>query len=130
MAKLVKVKTSGSFDNTLAFLRRMKSREYLRVLGPKYGPMGVAALAGATPVDSGVTSQSWYYEIVDKPGYYSIHWLNSHIEEPGTIPVAVLIQYGHATGNGAYIQGEDYINPAMKPIFDQMAADMWKEVTK
>lgn len=130
MGKLIKVQTYGSFDNTLAFLRRMQSRDYLRALGPKYGPMGVAALAGATPVDSGVTAQSWYYEVVDRPGYYAIHWLNSHVEDPGNIPVAVLIQYGHATGNGAYVQGQDYINPAMAPIFDQMAADMWKEVTK
>jgi len=126
----VKVTTSGSFKNVEAFLGRVKSRSYLRMLGPKYGPMGVAALSGATPADSGITSSSWYFEIVDKPGYYSIHWLNSHLEDPGKIPVAVLIQYGHATGNGAYIQGRDYINPAMKPIFDQMAADMWKEVTK
>ena len=126
----ISVKTSGSFDNTLAFLHRMKSREYLRALGPKYGPMGVAALAQATPVESGLTASSWYYEVVDRPGYYSIHWLNSHIEEPGTIPIAVLLQYGHATRSGAYVQGRDYINPAMAPIFDQIAADMWKEVTK
>lgn len=126
----IKVTTSGSFKNVQAFLQRMKARDYLRVLGTKYGPMGVEALAKATPVDSGVTANSWYYEIVDQPGYYAIHWLNSHVEEPGTIPVAVLIQYGHATGNGAYVQGLDYINPAMQPIFDQIAADMWKEVTK
>jgi hypothetical protein len=128
--KAVKVLTSGSFKNSLAFLQRMKSREYLRALGPKYGPAGVAALAQATPVEYGTTADSWYFEIVDKPGYYSIHWLNSNVVNPGNIPVAVLIQYGHATGNGAYVEGYDYINPALKPIFDQIAADMWKEVTK
>jgi hypothetical protein len=128
--KTVKVLTSGSFQKSLDFLQRMKSRDYLRALGPKYGPMGVAALANATPKEYGTTASSWYFEIADRPGYYSIHWLNSNIVEPGNIPVAVLIQYGHATGNGAYIQGFDYINPALKPIFDQIAADMWKEVTK
>lgn len=126
----IKVTTSGSFSNSLALLQRVKTRDYLRLLGPKFGPLGVAALAGATPVESGATAESWYYEVVDRPGYYSIHWLNSNVKEPGTIPVAVLLQYGHATGSGAYVQGRDYINPAMKPIFDQIAADMWKEVTK
>jgi hypothetical protein len=126
---VIRVTTSGSFDKSLAFLQRMQNREQFRVLA-KYGPMGVAALKGATPMDSGKTANAWYYEIVDRPGYFSIHWLNSHIEEPGTISIAAIIQYGHATGNGAYIQGIDYINPTMRPIFDQIAADMWKEVTK
>lgn len=126
----IKVKTSGSFNHSLDFLQRVKNRTYLRALGPKFGPMGVAALAAATPVESGETAEAWYFEIVDRPGYYAIHWLNSHLVDPGKIPVAVLIQYGHATGNGAYIEGRDYINPAMKPIFDQIASDMWKEVTK
>jgi len=126
----IKVHTSGSFSNSLAFLQRVKTREYLRVLGPKFGPMGVAALAAATPVESGKTSESWYYEVVDRPGYYAIHWLNSNVREPGTIPVAVMLQYGHGTRNGGFVQGQDYINPAMKLIFDQIAADMWKEVTK
>jgi len=107
----------------------MQRREQFKAL-EKYGAIGVAALKQATPVESSETANSWYYEIVDRPGYYSIHWLNSHIEDPGRIPVAVLIQYGHATGNGGYVQGRDYINPALQPIFDQIVADMWKEVTK
>jgi hypothetical protein len=126
---VIKVTTSGSFDKSLAFLQRVRSREQFKVLA-KYGPMGVAALQAATPVDSGKTAASWYYEIVDRPGYFAIHWLNSNIEEPGTIPVAAIIQYGHATGRGAYIQGIDYINPALQPIFDQIIAEMWREVTK
>ena len=92
--------------------------------------MGVAALKAATPEESGVTAASWYYEIVDRPGYYAIHWLNSHVRDPGRIPVAVLIQYGHGTRQGGYVEGRDYINPAMRPIFDQMAAAMWREVTR
>lgn len=126
---MIKVTSSGSFSQSLAFLQRMKQRTQFLALA-KYGPIGVAALKGATPVDSAETADSWYYEIVDKPGYYSIHWLNSHLVGAGQIPVAVLIQYGHATRNGGYVQGLDYINPAMQPIFDQIAADMWKEVTK
>jgi hypothetical protein len=126
---MIKVTTRGSFKNAEAFLKRMQARTYLRDLS-RYGPIGVAALQAATPVDSDITATSWYYEIVDKPGYFSIHWLNSNLQDPGRIPVAVLIQYGHATGNGGYVQGVDYINPALRPIFDQIAADMWREVTK
>ena len=127
---MIKITVQGSFQNAFAFGARIKQRSYLTQLGPKYGPMGVAALKAATPVEHGETAAGWYYEVVDRPGYYSIHWLNSHLVEPGHIPVAVLIQYGHGTRQGAYVQGRDFINPAMRPIFDQIAADMWKEVTK
>lgn len=130
MAKTMRIQTSGSFDNMMGFLRRMSTRDYLRVLGGKYGPMGVNALAQATPKEFGTTAAGWYFEIVDKPGTFSIHWLNSNVVEPGTIPVAILIQYGHATRQGAYVEGRDYINPALKPIFDQFTAELWKEVTK
>jgi hypothetical protein len=125
----IKVTTRGSFSKSQAFLQRMKQREQFKVLA-KYGPIGVAALKGATPVEHGETAAGWYYEIVDKPGYFSIHWLNSHLVGSQRVPVAILIQYGHATGNGGLVQGVDYINPALRPIFDQMANDMWKEVTK
>jgi hypothetical protein len=126
---LLRVTTRGSFSNTEAALKRLTSRSYLTIL-EKYGPIGVAALKAATPVDSSATADGWYYEIVDKPGYFAIHWLNSHVEDPGQIPIAVLIQYGHATRNGGYVNGQDYINPALAPIFDQIATDMWKEVTR
>jgi hypothetical protein len=123
----IKVTNRGSFKNMEDFGRRVKGRTYLRQLA-KYGPIGVAALRGATPIDSGVASDSWYYEIVDRPGYYAIHWYNSDVENG--FPVAVALQYGHATGNGGFVEGRDYINPAIQPIFDQMATDMWKEVTR
>jgi hypothetical protein len=126
---MIKVQVRGSFRNTEKFLQRMHRREHLKGLA-KYGPIGVAALQAATPKDSSETANSWYYEIVDRPGYYSIHWLNSHIEDPGRIPIAVLIQYGHGTRNGGFVEGRDYINPTMRPIFDQIATDMWKEVTR
>jgi hypothetical protein len=124
---LIKLTNRGSFQNIEAFGLRMKQRTYLTQLA-KYGPIGVEALRGATPVDSALASQSWYYEIVDKPGYFAIHWYNSDIENG--FPVAVMIQYGHATRNGGYVEGRDYINPALRPIFDQIAIDMWREVTK
>ena len=126
---MLKVSHRGSFSPTKEFLERLRRREEFHALR-KYGAEGVAALKAATPKESGDTAEGWYYEIVDRPGYYAIHWLNSHVEEPGTIPVAVLIQYGHATGNGGFVEGQDFINPALRPIFDRMAEDMWKEVTK
>jgi hypothetical protein len=125
---VIKVKVSGSFSNMEAFLQRMQRREQFKVL-EKYGAIGVTALQTATPRDQGETALGWYYEIVDRPGYFAIHWLNSHVDTAGT-PIAVLIQYGHATGSGGIVQGLDFINPALRPIFDQMAADMWREVTK
>lgn len=125
---MIKVTNRGSFRNVEAFGQRVKSRSYLAPLGPKYGPIGVTALSVATPIESGETAHSWYYEVVDRPGYFAIHWYNSHVNKG--YPVAVAIQYGHATGGGGYVYGKDYINPVMRPIFDQIAADMWREVTK
>lgn len=127
MRARVQVRTRGK--STMDFLERMKRREHFKVLH-KYGPIGVTALSQATPKDENKTANAWYYEIIDRPGYFAIHWLNSNVEEPGRIPVAVLIQYGHATGTGGIVEGVDYINPALRPIFQQMADDMWKEVTK
>jgi len=125
---VIKVTSSGSFAKSLAFLQRMQTRSQFATLA-KYGPIGVAALAQATPKESSTTANHWYYEIIDRPGYYSIRWRNSHITAQGD-PIAVLLQYGHATRNGGYVQGRDYINPVITPIFDQIATDMWKEVTK
>lgn len=125
----VRVEVRGSFAKTETFLKKMASRSYLSQLS-KYGPIGVSALMDATPIDTSKTSASWYYEVIDRPGYFAIHWLNANVEDPGRIPIAAIIQYGHATRGGGYIQGRDYINPAMRPIFDQIVADMWKEVTR
>jgi hypothetical protein len=125
----VSVQVRGSFRNTEAFLQRMRRREQFAVLH-KYGAIGVTALRGATPVEHSTTANAWSYEIVDRPGYFAIHWLNSHLDDDGRAPVAILLQYGHATGTGGRVQGRDFINPALRPIFDQMASDMWKEVTK
>lgn len=126
---MISTRVTGSFKNIDSFLQRMQRRDQFRGL-ERHGARGVAALKSATPEDSSETANSWYYEVVDKPGYFAIHWLNSNIEEPGTIPVAILLQYGHGTRQGGYVEGRDYINPALRPIFDQIAEDMWKEVTK
>lgn len=109
------------------FLERMKRQEQFRAL-EKFGPVGVAALASATPRDSSLTANSWTYEIIQKQGYYSIEWRNTHIEDGNSI--AILLQYGHGTRTGGFVQGRDYINPAIRPVFDQIVADMWKVVTK
>lgn len=117
----------GSFNNTERYLARLKSAQLYAVLN-KYGAMGVGVLANATPRDSGRTAESWSYTIVQRSGYYSIRWTNSHIEDG--VPIAVILQYGHGTGTGGYVHGRDYIMPAIRPIFDQMANDAWREVTK
>lgn len=124
---MISVKVKGSFNKSEKFLTRMKQREQFTALA-KYGPKGVAVLRDATPKESSRTANAWTYEIVQKPGYFAISWNNSHVE--AGIPVAILIQYGHGTRTGGYVQGRDYINPAIRPIFDEIAADMWKVVTK
>jgi hypothetical protein len=124
---MITITQKGSFDKTERYLRRLKTAQLYAVLN-KYGSMGVNALSNATPVESGETAASWTYSIQQRPGYYSIRWHNTH-EHKG-LPIAVLLQYGHGTGTGGYVQGRDYINPAVRPIFDQMANDVWKEVTK
>lgn len=116
----------GSFEHVEAFLNRMLRFDQFAGLA-KYGQIGADALAAATPVDDLDTSTAWTYEIVQRKGYYSIRWHNANAQ--GGIPIAVLIQYGHGTRNGGYVPGRDYINPAIRPIFDQIAADMWKVVT-
>ncbi len=117
----------GSFKNTERYLSRLKTAELYAVLN-KYGSLGVNALSNATPTETGETAASWFFTIEQRPGYYSIRWHNSHIERG--INIAVILQYGHGTGTGGYVQGRDYIMPAIRPIFDQMVADAVKEVTK
>ena len=124
---MITITQKGSFKNTERYLARLKTAELYAVLG-KYGSLGVNALSNATPTESGLTAASWSYTIEQRTGYYSIRWHNSHIEDG--IPIAVILQYGHGTGTGGYVQGRDYIMPAIRPIFDQMANEAWKEVTR
>jgi hypothetical protein len=94
----------------------------------RFGREGVAALASATPVESGLTANSWYYEIIRKNGSVTISFKNSNIQNG--VPIAIILQYGHGTRNGGWVQGRDYINPAIQPVFDKIANDAWREVTK
>lgn len=123
---MIKITTKGDWGKTERYLRRMQSSQAFAILD-RYGQQGVAALSAATPVDTTETAQSWTYEIVRRKGYYAIHWHNTHMEDG--IPIAVILQYGHGTGTGGYVQGRDYIMPAIQPIFDQMINEIWKEVT-
>ena len=122
----IKFKHRGNFNNTERFFKRARKMDFFRNL-EKYAQEGVAALSSATPVDSGLTAASWDYEIVKKKGSISIYWTNSNINEG--VPIAVILQYGHGTNNGGYVQGRDYINPAIRPVFDKIADNAWKEVT-
>lgn len=117
---------SGSTDNTRKFLEKMKAPDLFSGLNG-LAQRGVAALQANTPKDSGQTSTSWDYEIEIKGRTTTITWTNSHTEND--VNVAIILQYGHGTGTGGYVSGRDYINPAIKPIFDEIANEVWKKVT-
>lgn len=124
---MISFRQKGDFSKASRFLKKAKDAINLRDLD-KYGREGVAALASATPIDSGLTANSWYYEIVKKNGSVSIVFANKNVQNG--VPIAVIIQYGHATGTGGWVEGRDYINPTIRPIFDKIAINAWKEVTK
>ena len=117
----------GDFSKLTRYLERVKEAARISILD-KYGREGVAALASATPVDSGLAASSWGYEIKRTATSASIIFTNSDIENG--FPVAIMLQYGHGTGTGGWVEGRDYINPAIQPIFDKIANNAWKEVTK
>ena len=124
---MITIRQKGDFKLTTAFFKRMKEKPYLKVLN-KFGEEGVRALSSATPKDSGLTSMSWSYRIEHDKNSTRIVWTNSNVVKGA--PIAILLQYGHGTRNGGYVQGRDYINPALRPIFDKIANDAWKEVTR
>ena len=117
----------GNFSKATRYMERIKEIFHFGLLD-KYGKDGVAALSSATPVDSGNTANSWYYEIENKKGQVRINFLNSNINQG--VPIAIILQYGHGTGTGGWVQGRDYINPAIQPGFDRILQDIWKEVTR
>lgn len=126
---LINVIQKGSFEKTEKSLRKLSSNtSVIRPILERYGPLGVRALSEATPEDTGLAAGSWYYEIVERPGYISLRWHNSDVED-GAL-VVVLLQYGHGTRNGGWVEGRDYIMPAIQPIFDKILAEFEKEVTK
>lgn len=118
----------GNFSKTEQFFERCKNLFHLGTLDT-YGREGVAALSMATPVKTGKTASSWRYEIVNTKGNLSIEWVNDNVSTDGT-PIVIYIQYGHGTRQGGYVRGIDFINPTIKPIFDKIADDLWKEVTR
>lgn len=123
---MLEINLSGSFDKTDKFLAYLGKGKLYQNLD-NFARRGVAALASATPVDSGATAAGWDYILEQGPGYASIWWVNTHIDETGS-PVAILLQYGHGTGTGGYVQGKDYINPAIAPIMNEIADAVWKGV--
>lgn len=123
---MITFRHQGDLRKTSDFLSHAVRFDALDILR-KYGEEGVKALSSATPVDSGKTAGSWSYQISGRRGSYTISWTNSHVNQG--VNIAIILQYGHGTGTGGYVQGRDYINPAIRPIFDQIASDAFKEVT-
>ena len=123
---MIKFEHKGDFSKTTRFLKKASKTDYSQVLN-RYAREGVRALASATPVDTGLTAKSWYYEITRTDKTTTISFNNSNIQNG--VPIAIILQYGHGTNNGGYVQGRDYINPAIQPIFDKIANEAWKEVT-
>lgn len=124
---MITLKHKGNFSKADNYLKKVQHAARIGDL-EKYGQEGVNALSSATPTETGATARSWYYEIVRKDGSISINFLNSNIQNG--VPIAIILQYGHATRNGGWVQGRDYINPAIQPIFDKIAENAWREVTK
>ena len=124
---MITFRQKGDFSKASRYLERLKEAAKLGVLD-KYGREGVAALASATPTETGLTASAWTYEIERKGSSVSIVYKNSNINKG--VPIAVILQYGHGTGTGGWVQGRDYINPAIQPVFDRIADEAWKEVTR
>lgn len=124
---MISFRQQGDFSKLTKFLEKAKQAVRIGDLD-RFGRDGVAALASATPMDSGQTASSWYYRIVNRNGTASITFYNSNIQNG--VPIAIILQYGHGTRNGGWVQGRDYINPAIQPIFDKIANEAWREVTK
>lgn len=123
----IKIQHRGDFRRTKKFLEQATKSDFRSVL-EKYGQEGVNALSAVTPFDSGLTASSWGYEIIQGKDYFRIDWLNDNINKG--VNVALILQYGHGTGTGGYVTGIDYINPAMRPIFDALAEAAWEEVQR
>ena len=126
---MIKLHCKGNYNKTEKFLKKLKDVNEIRQIMEKYGREGVAALSANTPIDTGETATSWYFEIIQDADQISLVFSNSSTTKTG-IPIAILLQYGHGNGNGGYVRGRDFINPAIQPIFDKLANEAWKEVSK
>lgn len=124
---MIGFRQKGDFSKTTNFLSNLKKKISVYILD-RYGRQGVAALSSATPVDTGLTANSWYYKIERDANSVKIVFCNSNIQNG--VPIAIILQYGHGTGTGGWVEGRDYINPAIQPVFDKIANDAWREVTK
>lgn len=124
---MISFRQKGDFSKLTRYLERVKKTARLSILD-KYGREGVAALSSATPVDSGETASSWYYKVTSENESAAISFYNSNVNQG--VPIAIILQYGHGTGTGGWVEGRDYINPAIQPIFDEIVDAAWKEVTK
>lgn len=127
MSDIISFSQKGDFSKLTKYLKEVKSTS-IRTALEKYGKEGVTALASATPVDTGKTASSWKYEVIINRDSARVVWSNTNIQNG--VPVAILIRYGHATRNGGFVQGRNYIRPAIRPIFDKIANEAWREVTK
>ena len=124
---MISFRQKGDFRKLSRYLERLKEVIHLGILD-KYGQAGVDALSSSTPVESGLTAASWYYEIERQNGSVAIVCKNSHVNKG--VPIAIILQLGHGTGTGGWVEGRDYINPSIRPIFDKIADEAWKEVTR
>lgn len=124
---MISFSNKGNFDKTSKFLNKI-SKINIKNLLDKYGQLGVNALSSATPISSGETAKSWGYYLTISSKSSTITWTNSHVVDG--LPIAILIQYGHGTRNGGYVEGVDFINPALKHLFDNLAEEAWKEITR
>ena len=124
---MISFRHKGDFSKLSKYLEKVKNVTRLSIFD-KYGRAGVAALASATPVDTGLTANSWYYEVDISDTSVTISFHNSNIQNG--VPIAIILQTGHGTGTGGWVQGRDYINPAIQPVFDDLANGVWEEVTR
>jgi hypothetical protein len=125
---MIRIKHTGDFSKTTKFLQNAQKPLDIRSIIEQYAKAGVSALASATPLETGETANSWSYEIEINKGSSKIHFINTNIQNG--VPIAIILQYGHGTRNGGWVEGRDYINPAIQPIFDNIANTVWREVTK
>lgn len=123
---MIKFTHRGDLEKTRKFFKKVKNINYRPIL-ERYASQGTAALRSATPVDKGLTAESWDHEIAVTKKGLSIYWKNSNLQDG--ISVVILLQYGHATRTGGFVEGRDFINPALRSLFDRIADDLWKEVT-
>lgn len=124
---MIVVKHKGNFNKTRKYFQQLSKVDCKKIL-ERYGKEGVRILSAATPVDTGLTAKSWGYEVGITKTAYTITFTNSNIVDG--VPIAIILQYGHGTRNGGWVQGRDYINPSIQPIFDKIADEAWREVTK